>query len=245
MTQQLRRTFLLWTAAAGTRWEYGMSTDLLGRVVEVASGMEFGQFVATRILQPLKMNDSGFTITDPEKLQRLAEPQVNPATGKRMDTWPVRDVPRWAPGGHGLVSTANDYARFCQMLLNGGTLDGVRLVSPATVALMARDHLPPGARITAGVAPATNIQVPSVDNGYGFGARLRRAHGRGQQGDPRLGRRPHLVRRLGHVLLDRPEGAAGRDVPDAVAGPADRPVQDAHAPAGLRRPPVMRPSARG
>ena len=68
-----------------------------------------------------------------------------------------------------MVSTANDYARFCQMLLNGGTLDGVRIVSAETIALMRRDHLPVAGRIPAGKVPATNIHVPSVDNGYGFG----------------------------------------------------------------------------
>lgn len=142
----------------GTLLEYGMNTDVLGRIVEVASGMEFGQFAATRILKPLAMNDSGFAV-QPDKLQRLAEPQVNPATGKRPPIWQVSDKPVWSAGGHGMVSTSHDYARFCQMLLNGGTLDGVRSVSAETIALMRRDHLP----------VAANIQGPYVDNGYGFG----------------------------------------------------------------------------
>lgn len=152
----------------GTSWEYGMSNDVLGRVVEVASGMEFGQFVTARILKPLVMNDSGFFV-EPDKFQRLAQPQINPATGKRPWITVVRDKPVWSAGGGGMVSTANDYARFCQMLLNGGTLDGVRIVSAETIALMRRDHLPVASRIPAGKVPAANIHMPSVDNGYGFG----------------------------------------------------------------------------
>jgi CubicO group peptidase (beta-lactamase class C family) len=145
--------------------------------------MEFGRFVTERILRPLGMNDSGFWV-EPGKLDRLAQPQVNPATGKRMDTWPVEKPLAWAAGGHGLVSTANDYARFCQMLLNGGVLDGVRLLSRESVELMRRDHLPASARIPAGVVGRANIQVPSVDNGYGFGLGMAVRIDPGSKGTP-------------------------------------------------------------
>jgi CubicO group peptidase (beta-lactamase class C family) len=125
----------------GTTWEYSMSTDVLGRVVEIASGKSLAEFLADRICAPLGMADTGFTATG-ERAGRVAEPQKDPATGNRP---PMRNVTRenaWHSGGGGAVSTAADYLRFCQMLLNGGELDGVRLLAPKTVAHMASDHLP-------------------------------------------------------------------------------------------------------
>ncbi len=153
----------------GTRWEYGMSTDVLVRVVEVVSGKPMDQFVHERILRPLRMNDTGYWV-EPERQGRVAEPQIIAATGKRPAFPNVTLKPRWIPGGHGLVSTAGDYARFCQMLLNGGELDGVRIVSAETLALMRKDHLPPGAVVLSPEAKAAwGIVAPTVENGQGFG----------------------------------------------------------------------------
>src|SRR3974390_821477 len=131
----------------GTVWEYGMSTDVLARMVEVVSGTPFDQFVAERITKPLRMGDTGFYLAGAQAT-RLAEMQVDPATGKRPYSTPVENLTKekmkWFSGGGGLLSTADDYARFCQMMLNGGELNGVRLLSPKTIAVMTSDQLSPG-----------------------------------------------------------------------------------------------------
>lgn len=153
----------------GTMWDYGMSTDVLARVVEVVSGMEMDQFVHERILKPLRMNDTGYWV-EPVRHGRIAEPQVMAATGKRPAFPVVTQKPRWTPGGHGLVSTAADYARFCQMLLNGGTLDGVRIASRESIDAMRSDHLPKGLpSMQPAAATAWGIMGPTSENGQGFG----------------------------------------------------------------------------
>jgi len=124
----------------GTTWEYSHSTDVLGRIVEVVSEVAFDQFVANRIAKPLSLSDTGFYVPS-EKLERIAETQIDPATGKRWPTFDVAKRPNLMSGGAGMVSTASDYFRFAQMLLNGGELDHVRLLSPRTVAFMTSDHL--------------------------------------------------------------------------------------------------------
>src|SRR5204862_7614653 len=166
MAAKLARLPLLFEP--GTTWEYSMSTDLLGRVVEVASGSSLADFFAERITGPLGMDDTGFAATG-ERAARLAEPQLDPATGKRP---PMREVSRdnrWHSGGGGAVSTAADYLRFCQMLLNGGELDGVRLLAPKTVAHMAADHLPPDIAYGATTRPRFGALAPVPEMGYGFG----------------------------------------------------------------------------
>ncbi|MGD9617353.1 MAG: serine hydrolase domain-containing protein [Alphaproteobacteria bacterium] len=152
----------------GTTWEYSMSTDVLGRVVEVASGMSLGEFFTTRITGPLGMSDTGFAATG-ERAGRVAEPQTDPATGQRPPMRNVKQPGRWESGGGGAVGTASDYLRFCQMLLNGGDLDGVRLLAPKTVALMASDHLPPGIGYGATARARFGALAPVPEMGYGFG----------------------------------------------------------------------------
>lgn len=150
----------------GGTWQYGYSTDVLGRVVEVVSGMSLDRFFAERILKPLGMNVTGF---GPTEAARVAEPQFDKATGKRP---PLRDVtkkPVWLSGGSGLLSTASNYLRFCQMLLNGGELGGVRLLSPATVRLMSADHLPPGVGYGAQMRAMFGALAPVPEHGLGFG----------------------------------------------------------------------------
>src|SRR6185312_12413113 len=140
----------------GSTWQYGYSTDVLGRVVEVASGQPLDRFFAERILKPLGMSATGF---GPVAAARVAEPQVDKASGKRP---PLRDVtkkPVWLSGGSGLLSSAADYLRFCQMLLNGGELGGVRLLAPATVALMSADHLAPGIGLGFGLGFAVRNEA--------------------------------------------------------------------------------------
>src|SRR5438045_9450905 len=110
----------------GRTWGDSMPTERLGRVVEVVSGQSLAAFFAARICGPLGMADTGFAATG-ERAARLAEPQNDPASGKRP---PMREVTRdnpWHSGGGGVVSTAADYLRFCQMRLNGGDPAGVRL----------------------------------------------------------------------------------------------------------------------
>ncbi len=152
----------------GTTWEYSMSTDVLGRLVEVASGQSLAEFFASRITGPLGMPDTAFEATG-ERATRLAEPQIDQTTGARP---PMRDVGRphrWASGGGGLVSTAADYLRFCQMLLNGGELDGTRLLAPGTVRHMASDHLPPDVGYGPTARERFGALAPVPEMGYGFG----------------------------------------------------------------------------
>ncbi len=149
----------------GTTWDYSMSIDVLGRIIEVVSGMTLDQFVAQRVTGPLKMSDTGFWVEQSSQ-GRLAQPQNDPTTGKRPPMLDVTSKPNFLSSGGGMVSTAADYARFCQFLLNKGQLDGVRLLGRATVEFMASDHLPIGTRVI-------NFPFPVIDtranNGQSFG----------------------------------------------------------------------------
>lgn len=120
----------------GTRWAYSRSTDVLGRVIEIVSGMSLDKYFEERILQPLQMNDTGFYVK-PEKIERVAKPGPNAKWPSRYTT----SSPKFLSGGGGMVSTTHDYNRFMQMLLNGGQLDGVRLLGRNTVEYMTADHL--------------------------------------------------------------------------------------------------------
>jgi len=161
----------------GTTWEYSVSTDVLGRIIEVVSGTPLDQFVAERVLAPLKMTDTGFWVEQREKHNRIAELQVDPATGKRPTAPDRTQKPNWLSGGGGMVSTAPDYARFCQFLLNGGKLDGTRLVSRKTVEYMASDHLPLGIRVN-GFSVSVIDARPENGQGFGLGFTVRTSAGR-------------------------------------------------------------------
>lgn len=147
----------------GTTWEYSHSTDVLGRLVEVASGMPLDQFFQERIYTPLGMKDSGFFVPA-EKLDRLAEPGPHPETGAPERVMDVTKPPKYISGGGGSVSTTTDYLRFCRMMLNGGELDGVRLLGRKTVELMTADHLGP-------IAGPAFIPGPGFGFGLGFAVR--------------------------------------------------------------------------
>ncbi|GLH80636.1 serine hydrolase [Bradyrhizobium sp. SSBR45G] len=125
--------------------EYGWSVDVLDRVIEVVSGQPLDQFMQDRIFAPLHMVDTGFVVPK-EKLDRL----VDAPMPERPPIWDVTTKPKLFAGGGGLVSTAPDYLRFCQMLLNGGLLDGVRVLSPEAVKAMTTDALPADVRIFGG-----------------------------------------------------------------------------------------------
>ena len=147
----------------GTTWEYGQSTDLLGVLIERSAGKPLDMFIEERIVKPLGMKDAGFFV--PEAQQgRLAEAQ--PEGGRPQRLLDVSKRPTFLAGGHGMVSTASDYLRFSQMLLNGGELDGARLLSKKTVEYMTSNHL---GGLSHGPAFSPG---PGYGFGLGFGVRL-------------------------------------------------------------------------
>jgi CubicO group peptidase (beta-lactamase class C family) len=154
----------------GTVWEYSLASDVLGRVVEAASGERLADFLDKRLFKPLKMSDTGFWVPQ-SKIGRLAVPlPADIISGKPNNLIDVSVAPANDSGGAGGVSTAADYLRFTQMLLNGGQLDGTRVLSRSTVALMTSDHL--GARIAAPVTPGELLLgVPGYTFGLGFAVR--------------------------------------------------------------------------
>lgn len=165
MADKLAKLALLYQP--GTTWEYSMSTDVLGRVVEVASGMPLDKFVEERITKPLKMGDTAFEASA-DKKARGAKPMKE---GPKNELPAIPDITEkftWRSGGGGMVSTAADYARFLQMFANGGQLDGVRLVSRKTIDLMTADALPPDVKMGADMFRFEALE-PSAAMGQGFG----------------------------------------------------------------------------
>lgn len=149
----------------GAEWNYSRSTDILGRIVEVVSGQTLGAFLAERVLAPLQMTETGF-YTAEENAGRLAEAfPADPWTGEKVELFDMLEKPVMESGGGGLVSTAMDYARFCQMLLNGGTLDGTRILGRKTLELMASDHVGPHVKRQGTILP--------VGHGFGLGFAVR------------------------------------------------------------------------
>jgi CubicO group peptidase (beta-lactamase class C family) len=143
----------------GAEWNYSRSTDILGRIIEVVSGKSLSAFLTERILAPLQMAETAFH-TGEENAGRLAEPfEADPWTGAKVQLFNMLEKPVMESGGGGLVSTTMDYARFSQMLLSGGTLDGVRIIGRKTLELMASNHL----------GPKVNIDSPLMPAGHGFG----------------------------------------------------------------------------
>src|ERR1700728_3746005 len=138
----------------GTEWNYSRSTDILGHLIEVVSGKTLGAFLTERILAPLQMAETAFH-TGPENADRLAEPfPVDPWSGEKVQLFNMLETPVMESGGGGLVSTTMDYARFCQMLLNRGVLDGVRIIGRKTLQLMASNHLDRGVKLESHLVPA-------------------------------------------------------------------------------------------
>ena len=155
----------------GTTWDYGHSTDILGRVVEVISGKSLFQFQKERLLDPLGMSDTSFVVTDPLKHARVAEPFAdNRSMGRNAEFSNPRIAQKFESGGGGMVSTASDYSRFLQMLLNGGSLDGKRFLAPRTVQLMTSEH----AGASSGIAPG---MLANTGYGFGLGFAVRRSTG--------------------------------------------------------------------
>ena len=145
----------------GTTWEYSRSTDVIGHVIERVSGQPLDAYLQARILGPLGMKDTAFFVESAQQ-SRLAEPFAkDPDSGAAQNLLPVNGRPKYLSGGGGMVSTATDYLRFSQMLLNGGELGGVRIVSRKTVEFMTSDHL-----------GAIRGPVPGYGFGLGFAVRL-------------------------------------------------------------------------
>ena len=155
----------------GTVWEYSLASDVLGRVVEAASGRRLADFLDERLFKPLRMADTAFHVPA-GKTSRLAQPlATDHASGQPIKVIDVSAPPKNDSGGAGAVSTAADYLRFSQMLLNGGQLEGVRVLSRTTVELMTSDHL--GSRITAPLTPGELLLgTPGYGFGLGFAVRL-------------------------------------------------------------------------
>jgi CubicO group peptidase (beta-lactamase class C family) len=152
----------------GTTWDYSYSTDVLGRLIEVISRQTLYQFEKERVLDPLGMKDTSFYVTDKSRQDRIVEPFANDRSiGVDADFNDPRVAQAWESGGGGMVGTAMDYARFCQMLLNGGSLDGKRILGPKTIAYMTADHL--GASITPGP-----LYLPGPGFGFGLGFAVRK-----------------------------------------------------------------------
>ena len=153
----------------GSEWNYGVSTDVLGRLVEVLTGMPLDVALRQRVLDPLGMDDTSFHVAGDDALSKLAALYA-PGGGApaRIDLLgdEIKAPPTFLSGGGGLASTAADYHRFATMLLRGGELDGVRILSPRTVAFMARNHLPGGVDLEAFGRP---LFAETTFDGVGFG----------------------------------------------------------------------------
>lgn len=149
----------------GTTWEYSRSTDVLGGVIEAVTGAPLGEFLKARIFDPLGMEDTDFYVDDEEKHARIAEAFPDQAKIGPFDLFDPRERMPSQSGGGGLVSTAHDYALFAQMMLNGGELNGTRLLAPKTVQLMTANHM-------QGIAPG-KYYLPGPGYGFGLGYGVR------------------------------------------------------------------------
>jgi CubicO group peptidase (beta-lactamase class C family) len=158
----------------GTAWNYSVAIDVLGYLVEKLSGMPFGEFLQTRLFEPLGMNDTAFHVP-PDKVERFAacyQPEGR-GPGLKLQDDPRESAyaspPKLESGGGGLVSTAHDYLRFCRMMLNGGTLDGVQILSPKTVALFSLNYLPDGREIADMALPGMFSESGYAGVGFSLG----------------------------------------------------------------------------
>jgi CubicO group peptidase (beta-lactamase class C family) len=152
----------------GARWEYSRSTDVLGRLIEVVAGQTLGTFLAERVTGPLGMVDTAFHVPARDHGRLAGGFERDPDTGAAVSLLEVREPPRFESGGGGMVSTAVDYARFMQVMLDGGRLGDVRLLSRKTVELMTADHLGP--------IPGDGDLLPP-GHGFGLGVAVRRERG--------------------------------------------------------------------
>jgi CubicO group peptidase (beta-lactamase class C family) len=156
----------------GTHWLYTISTDICGRLVEILSGQRFDDYLRTTIFEPLGMEDTGFVVPD-DKIDRFAASYRRDRDKKLVlvedpERSRYRQQPVFLSGGGGLVSTTADYLRFCQMLLGGGELDGVRILGRKTVELRASNHLPGGGDMRQFALPGSYGEVEFAGMGFGL-----------------------------------------------------------------------------
>jgi CubicO group peptidase (beta-lactamase class C family) len=163
----------------GTVWDYSLSIDVLGAVVEQLTEQRLGEVMQQRIFQPLRMPDTGFVVSEAQRPRYATPLPVDPITRQPQSVEMGLTAPRFDCGGGCAVSTAGDYLRFAQMLLNGGTLDGQRVLSRASVAEMTRDHMFPGIR-----NDLTNTEGNMVNWGFGLTVAVRREGGSALLGNP-------------------------------------------------------------
>ena len=163
----------------GTVWDYSLSIDVLGAVVEHVTEQRLGEVMQSRIFRPLGMADSGFVVSEAQRPRYATPLPVDPTTQRPQSVEMGLTPPRFDCGGGCAVSTAGDYIRFAQMLLNGGTLDNLRILSRASVAEMTRDHMFPGIR-----NDLTNTEGNMVNWGFGLTVAVRREGGSALLGNP-------------------------------------------------------------
>lgn len=163
----------------GEVWDYSLSTDVLGLVVEQLTEQRLGEVMASRIFAPLRMNDTSFLVPEPSRARYATPLPADPQTGAAQSVRIGLTQPTFDCGGGCAVSTAGDYIRFAQMLLNGGVLDGQRVLSRASVAEMTRDHMHPGIQNNL-----TGTEVNMVNWGFGLTVAVRREGGSAVLGNP-------------------------------------------------------------
>lgn len=154
----------------GTAWNYSVSTDILGYIVGKLSGQKFEDYLRTKIFKPLGMVDTDFNVHAGKESRFAACYSATPKGGMDLQDDPAKspylEAPSLVSGGGGLVSTASDYLKFCRMLINGGTLDGAQILSPKTIELMTKNHLPDGKDLPA---LSRSLFSEATYNGIGFG----------------------------------------------------------------------------
>jgi CubicO group peptidase (beta-lactamase class C family) len=205
----------------GTAWNYSVSIDVLGYLVEKLSGMRFSQFLRKRLFEPLDMNDTAFYVPS-DKIERFTSCYQPGGNGRglklqddaRQSTYV--QPPMLESGGGGLVSTGHDYLRFCRMMLNGGTLDGVQILSPKTVALFSLNYLPEGREVADMALPGMFSESGYAGVGFSLGCGGQRQ--RGEDPPARFAWRIFLGRCCCDRLLDRSQGGTDGGVHD----PGDR-----------------------
>jgi CubicO group peptidase (beta-lactamase class C family) len=203
----------------GTLWRYGHSTDVIGRIIEIVSGQTLYQFEKQHIFDPLGMTSTKYVLEGADERARMAEPLPSDTILKDAEA-ERRAHPEWESGGGGLVSTLNDYARFAQMVLNGGQFDGKRYLSPAAFKSMTSDHVGPN----SGVA-RDYYYFPGDGFGYGYGLAVRTDPGNARPPPPGsigelkwdsgsgtyFGVDPHL--NMIYIMLEQTQNERGRIVP--------------------------------
>ncbi|MBR0874426.1 beta-lactamase family protein [Bradyrhizobium tropiciagri] len=152
----------------GELWQYGHSTDILARVMEIASGKSLLTIEREKLLDPLGMNDTRFFVTDPEKQKLMAEPMPNDSDFRVGRVNDPTKVKKWESASGGMVSTMADYSRFAQMLLNGGTFDGKTYMKPETFKLLTTDYVGPNSGVERDF-----FYFPGDGFGFGLGIGVR------------------------------------------------------------------------